>query len=1780
MPIDGATGTTFVIGEVPLAAHGARFKVVATNPSGSASSEGLLSVRADTEPPRLTNASSAGLTRVRVEFSERLNPASAGSTANFALSGGVRVLDAVPDPGGTLVVLATDAMTEGEAYTLTVNGVTDRSAAANPIAANSSFVFVALAYVPVDVGDPSVAGGIQQVPGGYDVTAGGSGVGAASDGFFFASQPETGDFDLELRVDGLGNSDVWAKAGLMARGSTNANSAFAAVLATPALAGIFFESRATDGAGSQRSGAFPSNPPESWLRLRRIGSRFFGYAGMDGRQWELLGSAEINLPSTLWVGLAVASHDSGERTLARFRDLGTSTGDVIRNHAVDREPPGPSSRRTGLVITEIMYAPPTRTDGRDVEFVEIMNSNPFPEEIGGYRLAGDVDFVFPAGTVIPGGAFLVVARNPADFRAVYGIESVMGPYSGALRRSGAVRLRNQLGAIYLEVFYSDLPPWPAAARGTGHSLVLARPSYGEASPRAWDISDRIGGSPGRIDGVRGDPLRSLVINEFLAGSEAPILDFIELYHHGAGALDISGCVLTDDADTPKFVIPSGTILSAGGFKSFTETELGFALSSSGETIYLKSPDGTRVLDAIRFGGQEAGVSSGRSPDGSDLIRPLSGRTPGAANGAPRVHDLVINEIMYKPISGDDDDQYVELHNQGSASRSLAGWRIEDGIEFTFPAGAVIPAGGYLVIARNRTNLLAKYPNLTPVNTVGNFTGRLAGKGERIALAQPLSSRETQEPVFAIVDEVTYVNGGRWGKWANGGGSSLELIDPRGDHRLASNWADSDETGKAAWTEVTATGVMDLGSSYSSGQTMTPINRLEVSLFGDGECLLDNVEVLSQTDVNRVANGTFESGISGWTPQGNHVRTTLETGEGFQSDTSLHLRASSRGDPSPNRVRTAISPALITGQTVTLRARARWVSGWPELLLRLKGNYFEAAGRLNVPSNLGTPGARNSRAVANAGPAIHSVQHHPVVPRASEAVVVTARLHDPDGIVEPTLEYRIDPSPQFNSVAFSDDGTSGDAVAGDGVWSAIIPGQNAGTLVAFHIRADDGAQPRVSAAFPSDAPVRECLVRFGDPDTAGSFGVYRQWFTAAAVSSWINRPVLSNERVEGTFVYGNFRAVYNFGSRYAGSPYHQSFPSPLANCHYSIEMPLDDLVLGTENFNKVHAPGNGPFDDDTHQREQTAYWLARKLDIPWNYRRFVVMYVNGNRRGQVMEDAQTPGSDLIDEYFPDDTEGDLFKLQPWFEFDDGNTGSTGFNNKSWCTLNNFVSGGQKKTARYRWNYLRRAAGTTANDYTEVFRLVDAANLLTPGDYVTNMESLVDADEWMRIFAVEHAVGNWDSFGYQNSQNMYAYKPRNGKWTLMIWDYNIVLGNSGSDGPNGNDLFNYSLSGQDQGAMNRFYTTPHFRRSYLRAFQDLAEGPMLASNVGPVMDAKYEAFLADGMSATSPAAVKTWIATMRQSLLAAVATQAGAPVFGIAGSGGEITTDQSSLTVSGTAPLRVKTIQVNGIEQVLRWTSISNWTMNVPLVPGLNHLAFRGYDGSGSLVGGAEGVLQARQTGVELAPVVINEFVSRNTQGIRNCDLRYEDWIELFNAGSVAVDLTGYSLTDSLASPGLWRFPQGTSIDPGGFLLVWADGGDDSCGDSELHAGFRLSADGEEIGFFTPDGKLIDAISYPWMDGNVSLGRALDGGAGDFVVFNQPSPRASNAAWRLGAGIEGGVMALRWTAIPGRTYRVESSSLEAPGAWAPLGPDLTAQGSEMTFRDPIASAIRFYRVVLLP
>ena len=141
------------------------------------------------------------------------------------------------------------------------------------------------------------------------------------------------------------------------------------------------------------------------------------------------------------------------------------------------------------------------------------------------------------------------------------------------------------------------------------------------------------------------------------------------------------------------------------------------------------------------------------------------------------------------------------------------------------------------------------------------------------------------------------------------------------------------------------------------------------------------------------------------------------------------------------------------------------------------------------------------------------------------------------------------------------------------------------------------------------------------------------------------------------------------------------------------------------------------------------------------------------------------------------------------------------------------------------------------------------------------------------------------------------------------------------------------------------------------------------------------------------------------------------------------------------------------------------------------------------------------------VVINEFLASNSSENADPDFNQNsDWFELYNPNNDTVDMSGYCLTDDLAYPGKWQFPQGVSLAPGEFMIVWADGEDILL--SEYHTNFKLSQGGEEIGLFDTSEVLIDSIVFGIQPEDISYGRQPDGGS-DWNFFETPTPEGANS-----------------------------------------------------------------------
>jgi len=1369
-----------------------------------------------------------------------------------------------------------------------------------------------------------------------------------------------------------------------------------------------------------------------------------------------------------------------------------------------------SSHRTGLILSEIMYNPLGSDDLNGLEFVELFNTDPVDLDLSGYRLSGDVDYLFPSNTVIAARSFVVVARYPSALVAATGLSEVLGPFIGSLSNSGGlVRLRNELDATLLEVNYDTELPWPIAADGAGHSLVLSRPDYGEGVVEAWAASATIGGSPGSADPIVSDPLNNVLINEFLAHTDLPQWDFIELYNHGTQTVDLSGCTLSDKADPSKskYTIPPATSLPPGGFIAFSETITGIHLSSSGEEIFLRSSDGLRVVDAVRFGAQNNGISTGRYPDGSDAFHRLAANSFAASNAiaGPLVHDIVINEIMYHPISGLDQDEYIELHNKGTESVDIGDWQLVDGVSFIFPPGVSIPAGGYLVVAKDSARLIDNYSQLNTGNTFGDFGGSLANSGERIALAMP------DDPLLptndlVVVDEVTYGDGDNWGRWADGGGSSLELVDNRSDNRLPMNWRGSDETQKAAWTEIEYTGTIDTGTSG----TYWSYEDFRVFHLQAGEFLIDDLEVKVEGGAVCVSSD-FESGQGDWEFKGSHVRSSVDANTGVGGGKCLHLRASSNGDNGSHPVFStdfyknhATVPMLSIpplDSTVTVRAKVRWLCGWPRATMDVELWWLEAPIAMEIPKNLGSPGVANSCAAPNAGPAISEVTHQPVLPATGEPVVVTCRVQDPDGVDTVTLAYRIDPSLTYTFVTMSDQGTGSDAIPGDGLFSAAIPGQASGALIAFYVEAaEGGATNTYPEPPPVGVPVRECLVRFDHHKKPGVFPTFSLLMTAANRTRWMtisgSDSEYSNEPIDVTMVFGDYRAVYNCGARYRGVG--RQNPDPLTSGAYSIDIPKNEPVLGNNEI-KIDQPGQSGA-DTTRQKELYSYWLMREMEMPSPRVRFVHIQCNGSYRG-VHHDFQSPSSDFAESWFGD-SDPVLFKAPGWYGdpyevYED--------------------AAGNKKQSRYRWYHRRTRTNIPSDDFSPVYSLADAFATTDGSTYDARVGAVVDRWGWASHFGICVAENAWDHYGLRYAHNNFSYIPRNDRAWLFLYDMDHVLDDVNS---NYADIFpNESLPAQYSTIPARLFGRPAFYRVYWRFMKELVIGPFDPQRSADFMDMWYTIFGTHGVTdnngsaASSPSALKSWITTRHAYLLEKIEDEALDVPFAItSNSGSGFTTTNHVGTLTGTAPVEVETIRVNGVKHPLTFSSVTQWSLQTALQAGTNSLVITGFDRHGNPFTGASDSITITLTTTPPSPaghLLLSEIMYHPPEG-------GEEYLELFNASPThTLSLAGLRINGIDHTFGGGRF-----IGPLSRMVVTPNisAYQHSYGNAEVVIGEyngRLDNDGETLSLWQPASSTNEPGAFPV---------ATLSGTNWWVLLDQVA-YSNQLPWSVGADGLGGSLARR-------------------------------------------------------
>jgi hypothetical protein len=464
--------------------------------------------------------------------------------------------------------------------------------------------------------------------------------------------------------------------------------------------------------------------------------------------------------------------------------------------------------------------------------------------------------------------------------------------------------------------------------------------------------------------------------------------------------------------------------------------------------------------------------------------------------------VVINEIHYDPDLNTEQVEFLEFHNTGVAAVDLSGWKIDEAVDYLFPSGASISAGGYLVVAQNAAEFQTKF-GFAPF---GQWeTGdKLSNEGETIELRDAANS---------LVDEVSYRPGFPWpttGEFGN----SMELVNPALDNDLGGSWrssglASNPNAGQtlipsgAVWRYrkgITANPPADANTTgqdwrltgfVEANDTVSWQNGNASIGFGDN----DDATVLNDMLGNYTsfyARRSFT--LTGTLPNTLALRLYVDDGAIIFLNGHEVARVRVNGPlGSGDKPYNGIADDFVDNavfEDITLTGVGDYlVQGANTIAVHVLNSQINSSDlsfnlQLNIPNDIvgaPTPGAKNSVFAANAAPQLRQLNQSVAQPVAGQDVVISIKATDPDGVQSVALEYQTvepgayirltDPGYQmgWSTLAMLDDGLNGDAVAGDGVFSVTLPGslQTHRRLVRYRVVATDTLGASLRAPYADD-----------------------------------------------------------------------------------------------------------------------------------------------------------------------------------------------------------------------------------------------------------------------------------------------------------------------------------------------------------------------------------------------------------------------------------------------------------------------------------------------------------------------------------------------------------------------------------------------------------------------------------------------------------------------------------------------------------------------------------------
>jgi len=577
---------------------------------------------------------------------------------------------------------------------------------------------------------------------------------------------------------------------------------------------------------------------------------------------------------------------------------------------------------------------------------------------------------------------------------------------------------------------------------------------------------------------------------------------------------------------------------------------------------------------------------------------------------------------------------------------------------------------------------------------------------------------------------------------------------------------------------------------------------------------------------------------------------------------------------------------------------------------------------------------------------------------------------------------------------------------------------------------------------------------------------------------------------------------------------------------SFKISFNTWTSGAKYYGVEKLNLNGEHNDPSICRAKISWDILRKMGIPAPRANHVQVYINGNYYGLYIN------VEHIDEEFAlsrfNYNDGNLFKcLYPAdldYLGDDPD-------------LYKLMSGGRR--------VYELKTNEEADDYTDLAEFIDVLNNTGNQNLKCALDEKLNVYDYLKVIAFDVLTSNWDGYIY-NKNNFYLYhNTTTGKFEYIPYDVDNSYGIDwfGIDWGTRN-IYSWQMgNGEQRPLYTKLMNTPEFRAQYTYYMRQLVNetidldslkqaildrrslilpyvfddpyypldygytvtdflnsytqtiGAHVKYGIIPYLETRFES-INNQLENTAMVPVVKYIKHDRES-----STLIGITAYGEDGQAGLAMEVQYSIDGGGAV---FETMYDDGNHndgiagdkvygasivladensamayQILA-TDAQNFTQVMPCTP-----------------------IEIPAAGNDMPLLYINEFMADNDGIIADGNGDYDDWIEIYNAGSEPVWLGNKFLTDNLTDPTKWQMPD-YYMAPGEFLIIWAD---DEANEGIFHSTIKLSKGGEEIGIFNEGGIAIDQYIFGEQSTDISEGRFHDG-EDNWIFFEQPTPGASN------------------------------------------------------------------------